>query len=80
MIKKLASTLPTLVHSIFSKLNNNNDDNNNNHEHAGAPSSSHSSDHQRPQPSSKQIKNPFFVTRDYLDHTLEAICSKAGKY
>lgn len=44
------------------------------HVQASAASASSS----KPAPSSKQAKNPFFTSRDYLDHTLETICNKTG--
>lgn len=74
MIKKLANTLPNLVHTILNKLNK--DDPRG--EERGAPAGPSSASSSKPVPSSKQAKNPFLQTRDYLDHTLEAIAAKTG--
>jgi hypothetical protein len=74
MIKKLTTTLPNFVHTILAKLNK--DDPRG--EERGAPANSSSSSSSKPVPSAKQAKNPFFLSRDYLDHTLEAISAKTG--
>jgi hypothetical protein len=74
MIKKLATTLPNLVHTILAKLNKDDPQG----EEMGVPASAFSSSSVKPIPSAKQAKNPFLMSRDYLDHTLEAISAKTG--